>query len=800
MIRSSGSRFVALVVVLLLCAYADGGQSAGQAPAIPGAKTPGDQKPQPQPPPRTDPKDILDGGDQDDTLTGTDADNWLFGKKGADFLRGGKGRDVVDAGDGDDTIDGGPEGDVIDAGAGNDTVRGAEGDDTIDGGDNDDLLDGGPGNDDIDGGDDNDTLRGAAGDDVLAGGDGDDNLSGGAGADRLSGNDGADNLSGGADADRLSGGDGDDVLAGEAGDDHLDGGGGNDVVRGGPGNDTLLGSSGADTLDGGDEHDIVLGGDGRDAVNGNSGDDLLLGGTGADVVSGGDGNDLLVLRAGDVPANEIEGVDGEGGTDRLVLNGFSTSVAPQADALSDPLTGGIYRLRNIERIEHTHVFTHVGTDSRLSPSLVLVNPSSTTASSGRVVFSGDDGTLLLAPEGTTPQPRDEVAFTIPPRGTIAIAPPAQGVASASAQVFATMPLAGIAGTTLPALGPVAGLAEARLVDSAIVPVLEQSATATSTGIVVVNGPVRSNVKLTLHAAGGQELTTGSAEIDLPPYGRRTVLVRDFFPTLGDFQGTMTVEGGIDRPQEGGPIAVTVVHRVDSSGLTTHPAIQVSPSQASRALRFPAFPSGGDAVSSITLVNPSRSDRARGTLSFFDESGSPRPIALGARAAAVSVPYDLAPYGSVVFTTSAGGPARSGSARAEAAEGIVGGILRVTTPTTGTLDSGPSEEATGVIAPVRRDGAAGVTTQVTVGSTGTAATLQLTLRDAGGATVAGATATVRVPANGQVTRTLDELFPSTGTAPLQGTIAVTADAAVVARVILLSGSAPRATLMPVVPLR
>ena len=800
MINLTGVRFVGLLAGLLICVSAvHARRTAEQTPAAAqGGKPPAAREPGQARPP-VDRKNVVEGSDEDDALKSSDDDSWLFGKKGSDFLRGGKGRDVVDGSDGDDTIDGGDGNDVLDGGGGNDTIRGAGGNDTIDGGDNDDQLDGGAGNDDLDGGDDNDVLRGGAGEDVLAGGDGDDLLNGGAGADRLSGNDGADTLVGGADADRLVGGDGEDSVSGEAGDDFLDGGLGNDVIRGGTGNDTLLGSSGADTLEGGDEFDILVGGDGRDVLNGSSGDDLLLGGAGADLVSAGDGNDIIVLRAGDVPSGEFETVDGEGSADRLILNGFSNGVtAGQADVLSDPWTGGTYRLRNIERVEHTHVFTDVGTSAaRPSSSLVLVNSSSTTAVEGRIVFSGDDGNLLVTSAGAGAA-SDQMPFTIPARGSIIIDPIAQGgVASASAQVFATMPLAGTASTTL--LGAVSGLSESLFVDSVTLPVREESATGAGTGVIIVNGAVRTNVKLTLHARSGQELPTGSAAIDLPPYGRRLLFVRDFFPTLGDFQGSMTVEGGIDRPQEGGPIAVTVVQRVGASGLVTHPPIPVSPAPSLRVLRFASFPSGGDAVSSITLVNPSRFDRARGTLAFFDESGAPRSLSINGAVAAASVPYDLAPYGSMTFTTATGGPVRNGSARADAIEGVAGGVVRVLTAPTAAIDSGPSEAVTSFIAPVRRDRAAGMTTEVTVASTGAPATLQLALRDTAGTPVAGGTATLRLPANGQAQRTLDELFPSSGQGTLQGTLTATSDTAVVTRVALLGANAPR-VLMPVVPLR
>lgn len=798
-----GLRSIGLVSCLLLCTLLVGaGMPTQQTTPGPEAKPPAGIQATSES--RTDVKNVLEGTEEDDTLAGTDADNWLFGKKGSDFLRGAKGQDAIDGGDGDDTIDGGPDADVLDSGAGSDTVRGAEGDDTLDGGDDDDTLDGGAGNDDADGGDGNDVLRGAAGDDVLAGGDGDDSLNGGAGADRLSGNDGADNVAGGPDDDQLLGGDGDDSLAGGAGADTLDGGQGNDVLRGGVGSDTLLGSSGADSLDGGDEHDTLLGGDGKDSLNGSSGDDWLLGGLATDLITGGGGNDLLVLRAGDVPAGETELVDGDLGTDVLILNGFGRSerTTSPSDDVSDPLTGGTYRLRNIERVEHTQVFPPVSMDpSRPGSSLVLVNPSNTATAEGRAVFSGEDGSLLTTQVGGGGA-RSDVPFSVPPLGSVTVDMPTVGgttTTTATAQIFSALPIGGFASTTLPALGAT-GFGESLLLDSAMIPVVDNAAAGAATGVVIVNSVVRSNLKLTLHAMDGRELDNGSAEIELPAFGHRIVFVRDFFPTLGDFQGTMTIEGGIDRPQEGGPIAVTAIQRLGTDGVATHQPLSVSPAPPAQRLTFLRVPNGGDVAASIVLVNPSRNDRARGTLSLFDEGGAPSALVVNGQSAAARIPYDIAPYGSVVFAMPSAGPLRSGSARAETTDGVVGGLVRVNAQATGMLHTGPSAVVSAFIAPARRDRATGVTTQVTIGSTGSAAALQLTLRDGKGTPVQGGTATMAVPANGQITRTLDELFPRADAAPFQGTVTATADAGVAATVTLVDAGGRRQIALPVVPER
>jgi hypothetical protein len=796
--------FRLVVVCSLLVVSAATNERHAVAAADQDQKKPGQPAQSPTAPARD--KKILEGSDDDDTLTATEGDDWLFGKKGHDFLRGGAGRDTIDGADGDDILDGGADADILDGGAGADTMRGAEGDDTLDGGDDDDLLDGGPGNDDLDGGDGNDTLHGGAGNDVLSGGDGNDSLDGGAGDDRLFGNDGVDTLSGGPGNDQLAGGDGEDALLGDAGDDILDGGLGADTLRGGLGNDTLLGSWGGDTLDGGDGYDLLLGGDGRDTLNGGSGDDWLLGGLGADRLLAGDGQDLIVLRAGDVGSNEIEMVDGEDGVDLLILNGFGLGeTAPGAESrLVDPLTSGVYQLRSVERIEHTHILTEVGIDKNRPASLLLINPS-TTAADVRVLLFGDDGAARTPSiGGAKAQPNG--AFAVPPLGSVTLDLSTEDARmTGAAQLFATGPL-GVSVRATSSTPGASEVGEAALVDTAIVPVLEDQATGMSTGVAIFNSTVKSNIKLTLRTMAGAEVddSAGAAgvEIDLPPDGRRVIFVRDIFPRLGNFLGTMTIDGGIDRPQQGGLIAVTgIQRRVDGRGFAPYPAIQVDPRQATQTLHFPAFPRGGEHDSSIVLVNPSLANRAKGTLAFFDDTGKSWAVSLNAQGAASSVSYDVAPGGSAAFAASAAGPLQTGSARATSAEGVLGAVLRLNAPKTGMMHSGPSGAFTSFIAPARRDRNTGLLTEVAIASTGSAVGLSFTLRDANGTETAGGSAKVQLSANARIARTLDQLFPTLVMDTFQGTLTMTAEGGTVSAMVTeVSEQGSRTAVMPVVRLR
>ncbi len=788
--------------------------SAGQSQVAPTAQTKGP----PEPAKPREGQKILEGTDNDETLVGGDSDDWVFGKKGQDFMRGAGGRDTMDGGDGDDTLDGGPDADILDAGAGFDTVRGGDGDDTLDGGDDDDMLDGGAGNDDLDGGDGNDTLRGGNGDDILSGGDNDDVLNGGAGADRLSGNDGNDTLSGGAGNDVLLGGDTADTLAGEIGDDHLDGGQGADTLHGGPGNDTLLGSSGDDNLSGDLEHDTLAGGDGRDRLNGATGDDWLLGGRGADVVLAGGGNDIVVIRAGDVGPGESESIDAEDGEDLLVLNGFTLRNVPvrpgtttmanpgslSAFDLADPTTKGTYRIANIERIEHAHVLSQFGVDRDRPASLMLLNPAA-SATTARVAYFGGDGSAVT-PAVRGGGDRPDGSISIAPFGSVTLELSTPGAAmSGSAHVFASAPLGVGLGTALPSLGPLT-LGEAPLLDNVIVPVSEDPATAESTGITLFNSAVKANVKLTLYSRAGQELagTSGAdgVEIDVPAHGTRVVFVRELFPRLGRFQGTMTVEGGLDRPQEGVSMAVTGIQRsADGRTLASFPAVRPAAVSDTEPLHIAAFASGGSQDPSVlVLVNRSSDDPARGTLRFFDDRGTPWAIAVNGQPAATSVPYSVPVSGSAVFSTSATGPLVVGSARAVPTEGSVAAVVRSRGLRQGSFHAGPSEAFARFITAARRDASAGMTTEVALVSTGAAVSLRLTLRDASGAEVGGGTAQIALAANARVTRSLEEIFPNARTERFEGTLTVSAEGGTVAATVSVgAGAEAQVTLMPIVPL-
>lgn len=772
--------------------------------------------------------DVLEGGPGDDFLVGGDGRNWLFGEDGDDILRGGPGRDVLDGGGGHDDLDGRAGDDIMDGGEGNDVLRGGENDDTIDGGDGSDTLDGGAGNDDLDGGDDNDILVGGDGNDKLSGADGsdyldggqghdnldggdeDDILIGGVGDDTLMGGDGKDKLIGGPGNDLMAGGDNDDILEGGAGTDLLSGGDGDDILDGGVGNDTLFGFRGNDHLRGGADSDLLRGGEGEDLLNGGAGDDRLLGGLGTDNVQGGEGSDLIILRIGDVDSMRIETVDG--GTDTLMsidtlrLNGFTprdisaldrgqTVQAVQAvqavtvpDSLpghtsglllSDPLTGGVYIIDRVERIVYSHFYPQIASDEDRSSALVLVNPSRAEPSNGSINFSGDDG--KAAPVAVNRNPAESTfEFSIPPMGRIDLVLEGRGggePVAGAAQLLADRPVGGMVQAAFPGFGRT-GVAESPLVDGFIIPVWVDQVRGVTTGVALRNSGAETALKLTLVGPEGE---VEASDIDLPANSHIVKFVHDVFPSFTDFQGTLLVQGG--------PTAGTAILVGPNLGeFTTAPVIPLE-QPLGRPLYFAHVANGDNFVSSIVVLNPSFPDTARGNVAFFDANGEALEMDLVGFGPVSSVPFELAPGRTAVFTTSGEGGFVEGSARAVVDTGRVGGVLRFSIPRVGFVGLGPSRPLDAFISPVMRSERQGLTTLLAVHSTGSALTLNLTLRNSDGVAVPRGTTSVELPANGHFARRVDELFPAADTRDFRGTLTATVDGGTVSATAIQLGTDP-----------
>jgi hypothetical protein len=366
----------------------------------------------------------------------------------------------------------------------------------------------------------------------------------------------------------------------------------------------------------------------------------------------------------------------------------------------------------------------------------------------------------------------------------------------AAQVFATSPLGVIIDGASEGSGDPASLASP-LLDSAIVPVIEDQAAGIGTGVIILNSATESSLKLTVHDAEGRErdnLFRGSRQFELPAYGHRVVFFRELYPDLGDFRGTVTVDGGTDRPQEGGPIAVVALERGPGGALAGTAAPSLSPVSPTGPSYLAGVTAGGDRRAAVLVVNPSINRRAVGTVRFFDGTGRPWPVVAGAQGPTDTASFDLSQTAMVMFDLRAGGSLEHGSARIETTQGTA--AARHRDASAGSVTHVASTAAApGFIMPAVRNTAQGTSTRVSVSSAGSAVTLELTLRTSAGTAIAGGTLELQLPANGQLTRALEELFPSAATDSFDGTLTVEATGGAIAVHAALM-SASRRSVLPV----
>ena len=746
-----------------------------------------------------DEPDVIEGGAGDDFLDGGDGDDVLHGLGGRDLLQGGKGADTIDAGPGDDTIVGGEGEDILDGREGNDLISGGPGNDTLDGRDGDDQLIGGDGNDDIDGGDGNDVLTGGRGTDRLAGGDGNDTLDGGVGNDWLFGRDGADTVIGGPGDDQIHGQDGSDILTGGIGDDAIYAGDGDDVLVGGLGDDILLGGFGDDEINGGMGEDLLQGGQGADLLSGGFGADQLIPGRGTDVTIGGDGDDLVVLRAGEVPAGDKEFIDAGEGIDRLILRGFhefnvtrlatvgadrpdaqpadqlGEQAVPPADSYSylieDPLTGGMYEARNFATVQYENYFTGVRGGAGEHPILLLVNPSSASASTGELMSFALDGTPLAA---------EPLGFSVPPLGVVEVPIEAIGDGiGATLRVRADRPLIGFVRTS--AFDRNLWVPEVRPTDLHGGFFYRDSKVGTDTAVVVATTDVGITAKLDMYIRGGGG-EAESFETELSPRGHALLhfdQMFEYFDGIGTrllIWGEGTLALGIQREQDGRIGALQFLNRRKAGETTVIvPHFVAGSGNSTSFLVASALQSQTTAV-----LGPAPLDA---TLAFFDANGAPLAVPIVDVGSVTELPIEIAPQsGSRVYVTSPEGEPLSGYARIVAKNGKIVAGYRISMAGRG-LTGGPVSLPSGsFVTPALRTGSLDVDTQITLTSTGEAAAVELVLRDASGGDVSGGSAHIEIPANGSRTIKLNELFP--GVDEVLGTLSViVADGSIVPLVLL-----------------
>ena len=355
----------------------------------------------------------------------------------------------------------------------------------------------------------------------------------------------------------------------------------------------------------------------------------------------------------------------------------------------------------------------------------------------------------------------------------------------AAQLVADRPVGGVIRFGVTAFG-IAGVGVSSLVDAFLIPIVRDVASGLSTGVAIFS-QAPGTLRLTLNRLDGVQ--QAQTEVEIAEAGHISSFVEEFFSEIGDFEGTLLVEGS--------PLGATALQLgVGKGRFTTLPAVSAKPLPAASDLHFAQFADGDGIVTSIFLVNPSSSERAMGNLRFFDNDGEELSVGVNGMAPASQIPIDIPPRGGGIFTTDGIGDQLVGSARAILTDGVLGGVLRFSLPTFGIAGVGASGALDAFITPVRAT-AAGMKTGVAIAATGGAVTLDMVLRNVAGDIVPGGQAEQNLPANGHLARFLDQLFPEADTAEFEGTLTVTAQGGQIAATALELGTeAGQFTTLPV----
>jgi Ca2+-binding RTX toxin-like protein len=589
----------------------------------------------------------------------------------------------------------------------------------------------------------------------------------------------------------LNGSPGDDLFVLGGGGVIIDGRQGNDLISGGTGNDTILGGPGNDTLLGGSGNDVLLGNSGNNILGGDDGNDLLFGGSGRLNVNGGAGDDIVQVNQGEIQSGTI--FDGGTGNDTLLFGpGFPVGDI-SGSQITDTLTGGTASYSNFEKTEFLTPFGVVGNGGGIKFSFLGTNPSQTVTINGSIDLIDPQGAPLTIEFNPRPTQkyavRSRVDFSIPPLGSVIIESDGQGpVVNGSAQVRTDRPMGGVNRFTVPGLG-IAGVGASPIADGFVIPVVRNILSGLSTGIAVATFSTRATLRITLKRSDG--VVARQKLMNLAANGSTSLYVHELFSDLGNFEGTMLVEGG--------PLYATAIQLGSKPGeFTTLPIIPLN-LPAISSVFFGQFGNGGGVISSFFLVNGSQTARARGELLFFDNDGNPVSVSINGASPSSRSAFDIPAGGSAILATDGSGSVVVGSARATMTEGTAGGVLRFTLPGIGIAGVGASRPVTGFIIPVRRSRSAGLNTGIAMASTGTAGRLTLVLRRTNGQVAANATIDLKI--NGHFALFIDEIFASFDSSEFEGVLTGTLDTGTAAGTAIEVGTqAGQFTTMPITQLQ
>jgi hypothetical protein len=418
--------------------------------------------------------------------------------------------------------------------------------------------------------------------------------------------------------------------------------------------------------------------------------------------------------------------------------------------------------------------------------VLLVNPSSSSASTGELASFAEDGAPLAA------EPR---GFSVPPLGVIEVPIDVIGDGiGATLRVRADRPLIGFV-RSWAAEGSL-WLPEVRSTDLHYGFFYRDAETGRDTEVVVAATVIGVTAKLDMYIrAGGAEAE--SFETELSPNGHSRLHFDRMFEDLDGIgtrllvwgEGTLTL--GVQREQDG---RIGALRFLD--GRRAGEATVIVPRFVAGSGNSTSFLIAGalqDLPSAELGTTP-----LDATLAFFDANGVPLAVPIVDLGPVTELPIEFPLQSrSRVYVTSPEGESLSGYARIVAKTGTIVAGFRISMAGRG-LTGGPLAFPGGsFVVPVQRSARLGVDTEITLTATGEAATAELVLRNASGGEVTGGSTRIEIPANGSRMVTLKEVFPDMD--EMLGTLSVVIEDGSVVPLVLLHAP-DQIMALPTAPLR
>ena len=419
-------------------------------------------------------------------------------------------------------------------------------------------------------------------------------------------------------------------------------------------------------------------------------------------------------------------------------------------------------------------FAQFGDGQGLSSSLILVNPSPLQTALGKAeLVSSEGGALQADINGESGKSR--FSFEVSPLGAGFYQTDGEGdLISGSALLQSNIPLGG---TVLFSgdLG-VAGVGMVRPEKHFTVPLESQASQGVETGLALANpADAQVVVEVVLRRTDGSQI--GRSNLTLAARGQLAKFPREIFPgtDLSSFRGSLQVSS----PQ---PI-IGMAIRVSPGQFATLPV--ASPAGGPTTRRFAQFGDGDGISSTMILVNPFEEETS-GTVRLFASDGSPLLVEINGKPVEGAFSFSLPARGVAFFAGDGAGDLAAGWVEVESDLQIGGTILFA--GGFGVAGVGSVEAARRFLLPVESDPGSEVQTGVALANPqDSAVEVALTLRGEDGKPITGGSASLSLPARGQLAQFPSEIFDAQliDLSNFRGTLEVSASQPVVGMAIRVS---------------